>query len=391
MMRGRIAKKLYVYLLREILFLFLLSVGIFTFIMVLSRIGKIAELVINKGVGIKDILLLILYSSPTYLAFTLPMAFLLATVVTLGRLSGENEILALKANGVDLRRLYIPVAALGIALFFVGILNSNFLLPRSGEAFRNTLINIAKKGISIEDKEGIFNDSIPGIVIYIDKVDTKTKHLSGIIISDDRDESARQTVTSEKGTVNIDTNTLDLSFALKNGSLQRWEKQTDTYRSLSFKDYTFSLNLMNVLPYKGELRKKSYEMDLQELKKAYAQAKGENKYDFALEIYKKFSVPFSVVAFMLLTVPLGIKRKTEGKFSGVVYSLLIFISYYILSAVTENVGKVYEAAPLLVCFAPNIIFCCIGLYLVRRLNGEDQGSVLGRLKHLWEPYFAKVK
>jgi len=192
------------------------------------------------------------------------------------------------------------------------------------------------------------------------------------------------------GTLNVDSKTFDLSFLLKNGSLQRWEKQQDTYRSLSFKDYTFALNLESLLR-KGDTRKRPYEMDINELRKAFFAAKDENKYDFALEIYKKISVPFSIVAFVLLTVPLGVKRKAEGKFSGVVYSLLIFIAYYILTAVTENVGKVYEVQPLFVCFLPNIVFSLAGIYLIVRINSEDQGGVFANLKRLWEPLFAKTK
>jgi lipopolysaccharide export system permease protein len=388
---ARLYKRFYIYFLKELVVLFCLSLAVFTFILVVSRLGKITDLVINKGVDLKDIFLLIAYSSPPFFTFTLPMAFLLSSVVVLGRLSSENEILALKANGVNLAYLFVPISILGLFVFVAGFLNTGLLVGKSSEAFRNTLLNIAKKGISIEDKEGVFNDSIPGIVIYIDKVDTKTKNLTGIIISDDRDEAAKQTVTAAKGSVNIDTNTFDLSFILTNGSLQRWEKTTDTYRSLSFKNYTFSLNLMTILPYNRELRKKPFEMDWQELKKAFAKATGERKYELSVEMYKKFSVPFSVVSFILLTVPLGIKRKTEGKFSGVVYSLLIFISYYILSALTENVGRVYEVWPLLVCFAPNIAFCLVGIWLLRRLNGEDHNGLLFRLKGLWEPYIAKIK
>lgn len=383
-------RRFYFYLLKEMVLLFFLSLAVFTFILVMSRLGKMADLVINKGVEPKDIILLIGYSCPPFLTFTLPMAFLLSTVVVLGRLSSENEILALKASGVNLMYLFVPVSMLGVAVFLAGFLNTSLLLSKSGDAFRNTLADIAKKGISIEDKEGIFNDTIPGVVIYIDKVDARKKVLSGIVISDERDEGVRQTVAAQTGTVNVDTNTLDLSFSLKNGSLQRWEKQTDAYRSLSFKDYTFSLNLASVLPNR-EWRKRPYEMDINELRKGFSAAKGESRYDFAIEIYKKFSVPFSVLAFVLLTVPLGIKRKTEGKFSGVVYSLLIFICYYILSAVMENLGKMYEAPPFFICFAPNFVFCLTGAYLTAQLNSEDQGWGFERLRRFWEPRFAKVK
>ena len=372
-------KRFYLYLLKELLSLFILSLGVFTFILVLSRIGKIADLVINKGVDVKDIVLLIVYSSPPYLTFTLPMAFLLSTIVVLGRLSSENEILALKANGINLRCLFAPIALLGAAVFFISLFNTTLLLSKSGDAFRSTLLNIAKKGISIEDKEGIFNDSIPGVVIYIDKVNTETRTLSGIVISDDRDEAVRQTITAQNGAVNLDVSSLDIAFLLKNGSVHRWERQNDAYRSLSFTNYIFSMNLMNVLPHNRELRRKAYEMSTGELREALAKAKGPNRYDLAVEFYKKFSIPFASIAFILLAVPLGIRHKTEGKFSGVVYSLVIFISYYVMVALTENVGRVYMLSPFLITFTPDILFSLAGIYAVKRLNYEEQA----RMPNLW--------
>ncbi len=95
-----------------------------------------------------DIVLLIVYSSPPYLTFTLPMAFLLSTIVTLGRLSTENEILALKASGVNLRCLFVPIAFVGIIIIIsaVALFNTNFLLPTSANLFRDTLLNVLKKG-----------------------------------------------------------------------------------------------------------------------------------------------------------------------------------------------------------------------------------------------------
>lgn len=377
-------KKFYFYFLKELLGLFALSVGIFTFIMVLSRLGKLTELVINKGVDVSDIVLLILYSAPSYLTFTLPMAFLLSTIVVLGRQSSENELLALKANGIDLRYLFIPVLALAVGIFLVGLIDTTFLLSKSSDAFRNTLFTIAKKGISIDDREGVFNDSIPGIVVYIDNVDTKTRKLSGIILSDDRDETMKQTISAEKGAVNLDVTSFDLSFILENGTVHRWEKQHDSYQSISFKNYVFAMNLMTILPYNRELRKRPYEMNMAELRRNILKANASRRYDLYLEVYKKFSIPFSSIAFVPLIVPLGIRRKTEGKFSGVVYSLFLFLSYYILTAFVENIGKSYQVPPSIVAFVPNLLFCAVGFSIMRGLNAETHISVLRRLKGRWE-------
>jgi lipopolysaccharide export system permease protein len=382
-------KRLYSYLLKELLLLFFLSLALFTFILVIGNLGKMADQVINKGVGLGDIFLLMAYLSPKFFTFTLPMAFLLSSVVALGRLASENEVLALKASGVNLFFLYVPVAALGITVFLAGFLNNSFLLSKGSKAFQDTLVSIFKKGFSIEDKEGIFNDSIKGVVIYIDKVDTKSKELSGIVISDDRDEAARMTVTAETGKVSLDANTLDMLFQLRNGSLQRWEKSSDTYRNLSFKDYKLPLNLSSLIP--KEWRKPPYEMDVGELRKALIKARPEDKYDLVLEIYKKVSIPFSIFAFTLLTVPLGIRRKGGGLFLGVVFSLVIFVAYYMLSALSENMGRTLGVWPGIISFAPNIVFAVIGLFLLRDLNGEGHDRISARFRRLWEPFIAKTR
>jgi lipopolysaccharide export system permease protein len=388
---GKLHKRFYLYLFKELAYIFCLSLGILTFILILSRIGRIADLIINKGVALKDIVSLVVYSSPPFLTFTLPMAFLLSTIVVLGRLSTENEILVLKASGVNLKCLFYPIAAVGVIIAIVGLLNTNILLPKSGELFRTTLLNIVKKGISVDDKEGVFNDTIPGVVIYIDKVDTKSKSLSGIIVSDDRDKNVKQMISASKGFVNLDPVTLDLHFALQNGNLHRWEKTNDVYRDLSFKDYAFSLNLANMLPSNVSLRKRSYEMDLRELTQALSTAKPGDKYDLLLEIYKKFTIPMSSLTFMFLTIPLGVRRKVEGKFSGVIYSLVLFIFYYILLAFAENIGKAMHLLPLITSCIPNAIIIAIGFGFLKHLNSEEHADISQRLKYLWRHYLEKAK
>ena len=381
-----------IYLLKELIITLLVSIGVLTFILVLSRLGKMADLVINKGVGFTDILLLIVYSTPPYLIFTLPMAFLLSIIVVLGRLSSENEILILKSSGVNLKNLFVPIIVLGMFITFCGLLNTYMLLPKSGGLFRNTLINVIKKGISVDDKEGVFNDTIPGIVIYIDKVDTQKKFLSGVVISDDRDKEVKQTVSAKKGYININPDTLDLYFALENGNLHRWEKVNDIYRTIAFDNYTFSMNLSSMIRSGGELRKLWYEMDRKELKKALLSAKDyDERYDILLEMYKKISIPLSPLAFIFLTIPLGVKRKIEGRFSGTLYSLLVFIFYYVLMAFTENIGKTIHLPAVITAFLPEVIIVAMGFYLLKHINDEEYATVSQKLRYFWTYCIEKTK
>ncbi len=388
----QLTKKIYIYILKEIAYLYLLSLGILTFILVLGRIGQLADLVVNRGVEVKDIFLLIAYSSPPYFTFTLPMSFLLSTIVVLGRLSTENEILALKASGVDLKCLFMPIGAIAVTITFLGLINTATLLPKSGALFRDTLLNVVKKGVRLDDKEGSFNDTLPGIVVYINKVDSHNKSLSGILVSDDRDKTIKQTISADKGIINLDPVTLDLAFVLENGNLHRWEKGNDSYRSVSFKDYTFTMNLASMIPQNVPARKRTFEMPNDEISKLIAVTKSyEDKYELYLDMYRKVSIPFSSLAFAFLAVPLGIRRKIEGKFSGILYSLLLFIFYYLLMAVTENMGKAIHLPVLITVFVPNITIVAIGLYLLRNLNDEETTVAARKLQQLWTYCLEKTK
>jgi lipopolysaccharide export system permease protein len=384
-------KKFHLYILKELSYILLLSLAILTFILVMNRLGKLTDLVINKGVELIDIVLLIIYSSPPFLTFTLPMAFLLSTIVTLGRLSTENEILALKASGVNLRCLFVPIASVGILITAIALFNTNLLLPTSANLFRDTLVNVLKKGITVDDKEGIFNDTIPGVVIYIDKVDPQSNKLTGVLVSDDRDKDEKQTISASNGFIHLDPVTLDLSFILYNGSLHKWEKKNDTYRTVSFKDYTFMINLANMLPPSAGVRKRPFEMDRKELRKAMGLANKDRQYDLQIEIYKKITIPMSALAFILLTVPLGIRRKVEGRFSGIIYSLVLFVFYYILMALTENLGKTLLIPPLLVVSIPNTTIVLLGLYLLRNLNVEEPTKTSQTIRFFWTRYLEKAK
>lgn len=384
-------KKFHLYILKEMSYILLLSLAILTFILVMNRLGKLTDLVINKGVEFLDIVLLVVYSSPPFLTFTLPMAFLLSTIVTLGRLSTENEILALKASGVNLKCLFVPIASVGILITAIALFNTNLLLPTSANLFRDTLLSVLKKGITVDDKEGIFNDTIPGVVIYIDKVDPQSKKLTGILVSDDRDKDEKQTISASNGIIHLDPVTLDLSFFLTNGSLHKWEKKDDIYRTVAFRDYAFMVNLENMLPPSAGVRKRPFEMDRAELRKAMSFAKTDRQYDLQIEIFKKITIPLSSLAFVLLTVPLGIRRKVEGRFSGIMYSLVLFVFYYMIMAFTENLGKSLHIPPILIASIPNTTIVLLGLYLLRNLNVEEPTKASRVVRFFWSRYLEKAK
>ena len=107
------------YLLKEILVPAGIGLGIFTFFFLVSKLFRITEMVVEKGVPLGYALELFLCLVPAFLVFLVPMAFLFGTLAGLARLSADNEVIALKTSGVGLYRLSPPVIFLSVITFLV--------------------------------------------------------------------------------------------------------------------------------------------------------------------------------------------------------------------------------------------------------------------------------
>ena len=187
------------YVLREIFVPFALGLAVFTLILLIARILKLVEMVVNRGVPLLEVLKLFSYILPAFLEVTVPMALLLGVLVAFGRLSSDSEIIALKTSGISLYQLLRPVASFAIVIYFVALGLSLYARPWGNSLLHSGLYEIAKTRASAGIKEKVFNDDFSGLVIYVDHIEPPGNTLRGILISDTRDSSQRNTVFAQVG------------------------------------------------------------------------------------------------------------------------------------------------------------------------------------------------
>ena len=132
------------YIMRELVSPFALGVTLFTFFLVLDRIYNLTELVITKGVPFHLVVQLLVFMLPSFLAHTLPMALLVAVLLAGGRLAGDLEIVAFKAAGVSLLRLFRPALLAGIAVTVATALLTLVLNPLANKEFQSQLFEILR-------------------------------------------------------------------------------------------------------------------------------------------------------------------------------------------------------------------------------------------------------
>ena len=117
------------YILKEMASTFLVGIGAFTIVLLLDKIIRLTELILNKGVGIWVALRLFLFLLPSFLTLTIPMATLLATLTTFGLMASDKEVTAMKTSGISMYRLLFPPLLFAMWAFVLNLFLSVYVMP----------------------------------------------------------------------------------------------------------------------------------------------------------------------------------------------------------------------------------------------------------------------
>ena len=161
-------KTLFRYLIAEVIPPFFFGLLAFTFILLIGRLLKLIELVVTRGVPLLQIGKLFSLILPTFLELTVPMAFLLAILLGLGRMSNDQELLAMKASGVSPQQVLWPIALLAAIIALMTLALTMFARPAANFALKKELYNIAKSRVGTALREKVFNDDFTKILIYFE-------------------------------------------------------------------------------------------------------------------------------------------------------------------------------------------------------------------------------
>ncbi|HNX91588.1 MAG TPA: LptF/LptG family permease, partial [Candidatus Omnitrophota bacterium] len=230
------------YILKEFFSSFILSIVVFTFVLLVGNIIKLADLVINKGVDILSVLRLFLYLVPWLLSFTLPIAALTAVILTFGRFSSDGELTAMKASGIGLFRVSVPVIMLGIIFSFLAFFLNDQVSPNASFASRRVIKEIGIKNPAAALEEGQFIRGFENYVIFIYEV--KGNRLKNIRIYQPQEGKPTRTIVAEMGEIKTVPEKNLIELRLYNGTSEEPSPtDPDSFYKLNFKTYSMSLDL----------------------------------------------------------------------------------------------------------------------------------------------------
>jgi lipopolysaccharide export system permease protein len=391
-------KTIYLYILKEILPIFFVGLMVFTIILLMDKILKLIELIVGRGVSFLQILMLLLFISPSFLTFTIPMAVLLGILLAFGRLSGDSEITALKASGISLYQLFIPVSIVSICAYLLTALLVLYGLPWGNRGFRATLYLIAQSKADIEIKERVFNDMFDGLVVYVDKVPIRGKKMEGILIYDERERGESTTVFAKEGFLANNPKSQEVILRLLNGDIHRVDHHNNVYQKVHFQTYDIKLELAKAFTAIGK-KLKDKEMSIDDIKEKMEERRrrGEETASLEIEVHKRYAFPFACIVFGLIGVPMGIQPRRSGRSYGFVFTLLIILAYYLSLTAFEITAVRFKLPPFLAGWGPNLLFGALGIYLLIKVAHETPFKLsiwliegMDTIKQKWKRLFEDV-
>ena len=389
---------------------------------------KYIDDLIGKGLEFDIILELLFYSSITLIPIALPLSVLLASIMLIGGMAERSEITALNSLGKPFLYLFKPLITFSLLIAFFSFIVSNYAIPFSNLKATNLMYDIMQKKLNINIQEKIFFSDIEGYSIRIDKKE-QDGIMKNVIIYDYSDKKGiKKIFTSENAKMGTTENNQYLLINLINGeSYSEVINKNDEYiLTTKFDTYDLKLDLssfqmertnsdrfsnraktMNIkqlligldslqnekLSLQNGIKKKIiakntdsrvYETpDLSKTqiitsinKKKKNLANFQNQRNilikkinrFKVELHRKFTLSIACIVMLIIGAPIGAIIKKGGFGLPVVFSIILFLIYHIISITGEKMVKKDLIDPLIGMWGSTYIMLIIGVFLLTIVN-----------------------
>jgi len=435
-------KILHRYILKEHIGPLFFSLSILISILLMNQIVILFDRIVGKGLQSSVIMEVFSLSVPFIFATTVPMAVLVSTLWAFGRLSSDNEIIAMKSSGVSLLYILRPLLLASFLLTVLMIWFNNAVLPDSNYRLRSILLDISYQKPTVDIKEGVLMEDLSGYSLLVQKIDRQDSRLYDVTIYDNSTKGLPRMILANEGKMFFSEDQEDLVIRLKHGEIHQVDPENmGSYQRVAFNSQTIIIKnvggrlkrrhhgnyrsdremntqmMLNevvenrskinsiksdiyremmaevdtlffqslsrdYLPLIGKIhrcpigftsagsrRSAKISMTYQQREKQIEALQKRND-QLMVEYYKKFSIPFASIVFILLGAPLRLNFRSGGAGTVIVLSLITFMSYYVFLTGGENLADRGLIQPFLAMWAPNIFFGALGAILLLRTARE---------------------
>ncbi|MGD1088810.1 MAG: LptF/LptG family permease [Verrucomicrobiota bacterium] len=382
---------LHKYLTRQVLASLLLTVAVFTFVLLLGNFLKdILPLLISGQARLVTVFEAIGLLIPFVWVFALPMGLLTATLLVFGRFSADQELTAARASGVSLLSLITPILLLSFFCCGISAWINMDLGPRSRVACKNLIFQLRAALVNVQLPEGRFIRDFPGYIFYVEKnrggklqdvmifklgdgtnVTTTVRAPTGQLESDVTNKQLVVNLFNARSVTLTGARPIISAFPAMTLNLDL-NTATNHISSLKISDMTFwqlrdELNDLEQKlspPMAATTNSNQLRAQLIEIKKQ----RNDLTEPVRVEMNRQIAFSFACFGFTLVGIPLGIRVHRRETNVGVAIALGLVLVYYSFILLGESLSARTELAPHLIVWLPNFIFQAAGAVLLWRAN-----------------------
>ncbi|MCL1814426.1 MAG: LptF/LptG family permease [Treponema sp.] len=410
-MRSAHSKTIFFYIAKEILFAFFVCFLFFFFVFFVNQILLMAERILSLRVPLGQVVMLIFYSLPLIIALAFPFACLTGTLMTIGRFTSDNEILVVLSSGFSYRSIFFPALSVGLLISLFSFFANDILLPSGTIQFNRLWRRILFSSPALElEANSIKHFRDKSVIIVTGPVINRT--IRDILILDrTKDGERRMILAGEAGLV--DSGGGRIGISLKDPFVHSGKENQRTnydYASAGSLNYFVSPNdfvqaaypigpkEMSSVDVWREIRKKETALaenleneyrritsDALALEKAmreggrtgvlasdweYAvssireQERDRSLSMYRLEFYKKFSIPFGALSFVLAAVSIGIRANKGGQTVGFITGVCMSALYWAMLLIGQDLGTRLDFSSFWAMWFPNFLVIGAGIVLL---------------------------
>jgi lipopolysaccharide export system permease protein len=380
-------KTLHKYLTLQVLASLVLTVAVFTFVLLLGTVLKeILMLLVNGQARIGTVLEAIGLLIPFVCVYALPMGLLTATLLVFGRFSADQELTAARASGISLLSLVTPVLLLSLFCCGLSAWFNMDLGPRSRVAYKNLILRASADLVNVQLPAGRPIYDFPGYIFFAGENhggdlkdvrvlkfgDDTNAEITSLRAPEGRIEmdktnnqlvvhlfDARSTTSSGARVVISSFSELPLNFDLKAATNHVYKPKIDDMTFWQLRARARDLERLDI---PADLGTSSQELrgQFHDVEKLIEQ--------YRAEMNRQIAFSFACFGFALVGIPLGIRVHRRETNVGIAIALGLVLGYYSFVILGESLASRPEFAPHLIFWLPNIIFQAVGVVLLWRAN-----------------------
>lgn len=365
------------YVFREVAAASLVGTLLFTIALFLQRIEPVMELLVGGGAPAAEMLRLFALAVPQTFPFTIPIGVLTGILVAVGRLSSDNEILAMMAGGVRGRSLALPVALVATAGLAACATATLWLTPWSLQEQVRIAQSLRIQLAGTEVPPRVFIEDYPDQVIWVqDVLPGDGVHWQGIFLADMRPPAARGSVQGFNAAANDTRITLaSEAFVLplpEQNRIQIRFPQTTTYEQSGDPERYLAVRsesadqVLQARP--RQFDRTADRFDRMGTLELIREAGGGEAPEAAVLLHERLALPFACWILPLVGLPLTISARGAGRSTGVVLAMPIGFAYWMISLAGTALAEQAAFPPALAAWAPNLAFGLLGVLLLRRVD-----------------------